>query len=73
MIQSSSNGIDRQLKIAVIIEWGTYCYKVMPFGLRNAKATNQRMAISIFHDMMHKEVEAYVDDIIVKSDIREAF
>ena len=47
--------------------WGTYCYTVMPFGLKNAGATYQRAAIALLHDMMDKEVEVYVDDMIVKS------
>ena len=48
-------------------EWGTYCYRVMPFGLKNARATYQRAATPLFHDMMHRDVEVYVDDMIVKS------
>ncbi|RDY10067.1 Retrovirus-related Pol polyprotein from transposon 17.6, partial [Mucuna pruriens] len=39
----------------------------MPFGLKNAGATYQRAMISLFHDMMHKELEVYVDDMIAKS------
>ncbi|RVW22168.1 Retrovirus-related Pol polyprotein from transposon 17.6 [Vitis vinifera] len=54
-------------KTAFITEWGTYCYKVMPFGLKNAGTTYQRAATTLFHDMMHKDVEVYVDDMIVKS------
>ena len=54
-------------KTTFIIEWGTYYYKVMPFGLKNAGATYQRAATTLFHDMMHKDVEVYVDDMIVKS------
>ena len=54
-------------KTSFITEWGTYCYRVMPFGLKNAGATYQRVATTLFHDMMHKDVEVYVDDMIVKS------
>ena len=43
----------------------------MPFGLKNAGATYQRAATALFHDMMHKEVEVYVDDMMVKSEMRE--
>jgi len=44
-----------------------FYYIVMPFGLKNARATYQRTMIAIFHDMMHKEMEDYVDNIVVKS------
>ncbi|XP_057250646.1 transposon Tf2-1 polyprotein [Beta vulgaris subsp. vulgaris] len=46
---------------------GIFCYKVMPFGLKNAGATYQRAMQKIFEDMMHKTVECYVDDLVVKS------
>ena len=39
----------------------------MPFGLKNVGATYQRVATTLFHDIMHKYVEVYVDDMIVKS------
>ena len=54
-------------KTSFITEWGTYCYRVMPFGLKNAGATYQRAATTLFHDMMHRDVEVYVDDMIVMS------
>ena len=54
-------------KTTFITLWGTFCYKVMPFGLKNAGATYQRAMVTLFHDLMHKEVEVYVDDIIAKS------
>lgn len=54
-------------KTSFITPWGTYCYKVMPFGLKNVGATYQRVATTLLHDMIHKEVEVYVDDMIVKS------
>lgn len=38
----------------------------MPFGLENARATYQRVVTTIFHDMMHKSMEEYVDDTLVK-------
>ena len=44
-----------------------YCYKVMPFGLKNAGATYQRAMQKIFDDMLHKNVECYVDDLVVKT------
>ena len=42
----------------------------MPFGLKNAGATYQRAITTLFHDMMHRDVEVYVDDMIVKSQDR---
>ncbi|RVW45385.1 Retrovirus-related Pol polyprotein from transposon 17.6 [Vitis vinifera] len=54
-------------KTTFITEWGTYCYRVMPFGLKNIRATYQRAATTLFHDMLHRNVEVYVDDMIVKS------
>ena len=46
--------------------WGTYCWNVMPFGLKNAGATYQRAINTIFHDMMYKIMEDYVDDLLAK-------
>ena len=46
---------------------GNFYYTVMPFRLKNAGATYQRAMTAIFHDMMHQELEDYVDDIVVKS------
>ena len=54
-------------KTTFITLWGTFNYKVMPFGLKNAGATYQRAMVTLFHDMMHKEVEVYVDDMIAKA------
>ena len=39
----------------------------MPFGLKNVGATYQQAMVTLFHDMMHKEIEVYVDDMIAKS------
>uniref|UniRef100_A0A2N9IB95 RNA-directed DNA polymerase n=1 Tax=Fagus sylvatica TaxID=28930 RepID=A0A2N9IB95_FAGSY len=49
---------------------GNFYYTVMPFGLKNAGATYQRTMTAMFHDMMHREIEDYVDDIVVKSKTR---
>ena len=54
-------------KTSFITEWGTYYYQVMQFGLKNAEATDHRAATTLFHDMIHRDVKVYVDDIIVKS------
>ncbi|XP_022632809.1 uncharacterized protein LOC106780655 [Vigna radiata var. radiata] len=58
-------------KTTFITLWGTFCYKVMPFGLKNVGATYQRAMVALFHDMMHKEIEVYVDDMIAKSESEE--
>ena len=54
-------------KISFIIEWGTYFYRFMSFKLKNAGTTYHRATTTLFHDMMHWDVEVYVDDMIVKS------
>ena len=56
-----------QEKTSFITEKGTYCYRVMPFGLKNAGATYQRMVNKVFKDLLGNTMEAYVDDMIVKS------
>ena len=58
-------------KTSFITPWGMYYYKVMPFGLKNVGATYQHAATTLLHDLIHKEVEVYVDDMIVKSKDRE--
>ena len=50
---------------------GTFCYTVMPFGLKNAGATYQRAMTVIFHDLLHHMVECYVDDLVIKTKERE--
>ena len=56
-----------QLVTSFITPFGMYCYITMPFGLRNAGATYQRCMLHVFGDHLGRNVEAYVDDIIVKS------
>ena len=46
---------------------GVYHYRVMSFGLKNAGPTYMRAMTTIFHDMIHEEIEVYVDDVIIKS------
>ncbi|KAL0451384.1 UNVERIFIED_CONTAM: Transposon Tf2-12 polyprotein [Sesamum latifolium] len=50
---------------------GIYCYKVMLFRLKNIGVTYQRAMQRIFNDMLHKNVECYVNDLVVKSKKRE--
>jgi len=58
-------------KTTFVTLWGTFCYKVMSFGLKNAGATYQGAMVALFHNMMHQEIEVYVDDIIAKSKTEE--
>ena len=46
---------------------GNYHYKVMPFGLKNAGSTYQRMMTKMFEAQMGKNIEVYIDDMVVKS------
>jgi len=54
-------------KTAFIIDDANYFYRVMPFGLKNAEATYQRLMEKVFSHSMGKSVEVYVDDMVVKS------
>ncbi|KAL0299853.1 UNVERIFIED_CONTAM: Retrovirus-related Pol polyprotein from transposon [Sesamum calycinum] len=45
---------------------GIYSTKVMPFGLKNAGATYQRAMTNIFKELLHHEVECYVDDLVLQ-------
>jgi len=70
-----------QEKTSFITNRGLYCYKVMPFGLKNAGATYQRLVNKMFEKQMGRNVEVYVDDMLVKSvqaldhvsDLKETF
>ena len=70
-----------QEKTAFIISQGLYCYKAMPFGLKNVGATYQRLVNKMFNKQIGRNMEVYVDDMLVKSkeelahldDLRETF
>ena len=74
------NETDQQ-HTSFITDRGLYCYKVMPFGLKNAGATYQRLVNAMFQNQVGRNVEVYVDDMLVKSkqasdhlmDLRETF
>jgi len=55
-----------QHKTTFTTPWGNFYWKAMPFGLKNKGATYQRVIVSILHENIHKLVEVYVDDILVK-------
>jgi hypothetical protein len=68
-------------KTVFLTDRGLYCYKVMLFGLKNARATYQRLVNKMFKAQIGRNMEVYVDDMLVKStksidhvrDLREAF
>ena len=70
-----------QEKIVFITSQGLYCYKVMPFRLKNAGSTYQRLVNKMFSKQIERNMEVYVDDMIVKSkeelahldDLKETF
>ena len=59
--------LDDQEKTAFVTPVGNYHYKVMPFGLKNARSTYQRMMTKMFEPQLGKNVEVYIDDMVVKS------
>ncbi|GKA01354.1 reverse transcriptase domain-containing protein [Tanacetum coccineum] len=68
-------------KTSFITNQGIFCYTKMPFGLRNAEATYQRLVDWTFHGQIGRNLEVYVDDLVIKSrtkdevvrDIEETF
>ena len=64
--QIMMNPDDRE-KTAFITDRGTYCYRVMPFGLKNAGATYQRLVNRMLFKQLGKTMEVYIDDMLVKS------
>nr|XP_027088665.1 uncharacterized protein LOC113710014 [Coffea arabica] len=62
-----------QEKTAFITEYGTYCYTTMPFGLKNAGATYQQLVNKLFKNQIGRNMEVYVDDMLVKSRTQEQF
>jgi BarA-like signal transduction histidine kinase len=70
-----------QEKTAFITSRGLFCYKAMPFGLKNTGATYQKLVNKMFHDQIGRNVEVYVDDMLVKrkkdenhlADLKETF
>ena len=59
--------IDDQEKTAFVTLVENYHYKVMPFGLKNAGSTYQRMMTKMFELQLGKNVEVYIDDVVMKS------
>ena len=61
--------LDDQEKTAFVTLIGNYHYKVMPFGLNNARSTYQRMITKMFKPLLGKNIEVYIDDMVVKSKV----
>ncbi|MBK5591064.1 RNA-directed DNA polymerase, partial [Salmonella enterica subsp. enterica serovar Typhi] len=60
-------------KTSFVTDKGTYCFITMPFGLKNAGATFQRLVNKIFKKQLGRNMEAYVDDLLVKSKDESAY
>jgi len=56
-----------EAKTAFMTERSCYCYRVIPFGLKNAGATYQRLMDKVLAPMLGRNVQAYVDDMVVTS------
>ena len=61
--------LDDQENTAFVTLVRNYHYKVMPFGLKNAKSTYQRMMTRMFELQLGKNIEIYIDDMVVKSKV----
>ena len=60
-----------QEKTLFVTAQGTYCYRVMSFGLKNARATYQRLVNRMFQKQIGTTMEVYIDDMLVKSTTAE--
>ncbi|XP_072056314.1 uncharacterized protein [Arachis hypogaea] len=58
-------------KTAFITPDGTYCYTMMPFVLKNARATYQRLVNKIFQNLSGSKLEVYIDDMLAKTESSE--
>ena len=61
--------LDDQEKTAFVTLVGDYHYKIMPFSLKNAGSTYQRMMMRMFESQLGKNIEIYINDMIVKSKV----
>lgn len=50
-----------------VTDQGLYCYNIMPFGLKNAGATYQRIVNMMFANQISRNIEVNIDDMLVKS------
>ncbi|KAK4397959.1 Transposon Ty3-G Gag-Pol polyprotein [Sesamum angolense] len=70
-----------QEKMRLVTDQGVFCYNVTPFGLKNIGATYQRLVNHMFQNQIGRNMEVYIDDMLVKSakeqdhieDLKECF
>ena len=55
-----------QEKTSFVTNQGLFCYKVMPFGLKNTGVTYQRLMNKMFAQQIGRNIQVYVDDMLVK-------
>jgi hypothetical protein len=73
--------VEYEEKITFITPYGVYCYQVMPFGLKNAGATYQRMMQNCPGNQIGRNIQVYIDDVVITTreeatligDLRETF
>ena len=61
--------LDDQEEITFVTPTRNYHYKVMPFELKNAGSTYQRMMTKMFEPQLGKNIEVYIDDMVVKNKV----
>jgi hypothetical protein len=66
-----SLAIDDEEKTTFIMPFGIFCYTKMAFELKNGGATYQKCVYTVLESQIGRNVEAYIDDIVVKSRKRE--
>lgn len=54
-------------KTSFITKDDTFCYTQIPFNLKNVSATYQRLVNRMFEDQLEKNIEVYMDDMVIKS------
>jgi hypothetical protein len=68
-------------KTAFMTPYGVFCYQVMPFGLKNAGASYQRMMQNCLRSQIGRNIQVYIDDVVITtrkeesliSDLEETF
>jgi hypothetical protein len=63
----------RRRKTAFITPYGVFCYQVMPFGLKNAGETYQRMMQNCLGSQIGRNIQVYIDDMVITTRKRGVF